>query len=133
MALVELNHVISAGMLTFPGLPGPEIGTHLSYQESHDHYPAGTEFVIHRVSMVGNTGTYVDSPAHRYRDGVDLENLPLSSLADLPTVVVRCRERAIEPAGLAPIKDIEGSAVLLHTGWDRHWGTPAYAQKTRHT
>jgi kynurenine formamidase len=125
---VELSHVINAGMTTYPGLPGPEITPHLTREASRSHYAPGTEFAIDRISMVGNTGTYLDSPFHRYPDGTDLAGLPLDAIADLPTVVVRLAgsgERGIGPHALAPF-DVDGAAVLLHTGWDRHWGTDAY-------
>jgi kynurenine formamidase len=125
---VELSHVIEAGMTTYPGLPGPEIIPHLTRADSRTRYAPGTEFAIDRISMVGNTGTYLDSPYHRYPDGADLSDLPLRALADLPTVVLRARdvtERGIGPQELRPL-DVAGRAVLLHTGWDRHWGTDAY-------
>jgi kynurenine formamidase len=126
--LVDLSHPIEAGMTTYPGLPGPEISRHLSREASREHYAPGVEFSIDRISMVGNTGTYVDSPYHRYADGVDLAGLPLASVADLPLVVVRLTgsgQRGIGPEALATV-DAAGAAVLLHTGWDRHWNTPAY-------
>lgn len=125
---VELNHVVVEGMTTYPGLPGPEITPHLTRAASRDHYAPGTEFAIERISMVGNTGTYLDSPYHRYEDGTDLAGVPLASVADLPTVVVNVvgsNERAIRRQALSPY-DVAGAAVLLHTGWDRHWGTDAY-------
>jgi len=126
--LVELNHVIAAGMTTYPGLPGPEITPHLTREASRGHYAPGVEFAIDRISMLGNTGTYLDSPYHRYADGADLAALPLAAVADLPAVVVRLTdsgERGIAPHALAAL-DLAGAAVLLHTGWDRHWGTAAY-------
>ncbi|WP_117208166.1 cyclase family protein [Allorhizocola rhizosphaerae] len=126
--LVDLSHVIEAGMTTYPGLPGPEITPHLTRVDSRRVYAEGTEFTIDRISMLGNTGTYVDSPFHRYDGGVDLAGLPLESLADLPTVVVHSTdpaERAITAHTLAHY-DVAGKAVLLHTGWDRHWRTEAY-------
>jgi len=126
--LVDLSHVIEAGMTTYPGLPGPEITPHLTRADSRRVYAEGTEFTIGRISMVSNTGTYVDSPFHRYEGGVDLAGLPLESLADLPVVVVRrtgATTRAITAQALAP-HDVTGKAVLLHTGWDRHWRTEAY-------
>ncbi|GAB3806299.1 cyclase family protein [Micromonospora zhanjiangensis] len=126
--LVELNHVVTAGMTTYPGLPGPEITPHLTREQSRAHYAPGVEFAIDRISMVGNTGTYLDSPYHRYADGVDLAGLPLAAVADLPAVVVRLADsgrRDIGPSALAAL-DVAGAAVLLHTGWDRHWGTEAY-------
>ena len=126
---VELNHVLRDGMTTYPGLPGPEISEHLSRAGSRERYATGTEFTIGRISMVGNTGTYLDSPFHRYADGTDLAGLPLEKLADLPAVVVRTAGggvRAVDTATLEPLT-VAGRAVLLHTGGDRHWGRPEYA------
>ncbi len=126
--LVELSHPISDGMVTYPGLPGPEITSHLSREASRSLYAAGTEFAIDRIAMVGNTGTYLDSPYHRYADGPDLAQLPLSSVADLPAVVVRTAgsdRRPVDVGALAAL-DLAGHAVLLHTGGDEHWGHPAY-------
>jgi len=126
--LVELDHVITAGMTTYPGLPGPEITPYLTRAASRAHYAPGVEFAIDRISMLGNTGTYLDSPYHRYAGGADLAALPLAAVADLPAVVVRLAggaERGISPSALAAT-DPAGTAVLLHTGWDRHWGTEAY-------
>jgi kynurenine formamidase len=126
--LVELNHLIEAGMTTYPGLPGPEISPYLSREASRSHYAPGTEFTIDWIKILGNTGTYVDSPFHRYEGGADLAGMPLSSFADLPIVVARiagAAERGIGPLTLAPL-DVAGAAVLLHTGWDRHFRTEAY-------
>lgn len=127
---VELSHVITAGMTTYPGLPGPEVSPHLTRKASRDVYAEGTEFAIDRVSMVGNTGTYLDSPYHRYSGGTDLAGLPLTCLADLPTVLVRTvgsAIRAVDVGALAAL-DVAGGAVLLHTGGDRHWGTADYSR-----
>jgi arylformamidase len=123
--LVDLSHVVSDGMLTYPGLPGPEIGQHLTFEDSEGRYAEGTEFSIGRISMVTNTGTYLDTPAHRYRDGHDLSALPLERCADLPAVVVD-GSGAFGPAAFDGVA-VAGSAVLLRSGWDRHWGSPAYA------
>jgi arylformamidase len=129
MRWVELSHVISAGMVTYPGLPGPEITPHLTREASRANYAEGTEFAIDRMSMVGNTGTYLDSPFHRYADGTDLAGLPLERLADLPAVVVRTVGRGVRGVGVDALagSTVAGRAVLLHTGGDRHWGTPEYA------
>lgn len=125
---IELSHRIEHGMVTYPGLPGPEISDHLSRAASRAHYDAGTEFHIGRISMVANTGTYLDTPFHRLADGPDLADVGLQSLADLDGIVVRLvgmAGRAIDRDLLLPY-DVRGRAVLLHTGWDRHWGTQAY-------
>ena len=124
---VDLSHDIVEGMTTYPGLPGPVVTDHLGRAASREHYD-DAEFAIQRVELVGNTGTYLDSPFHRYADGGDLASLDLDSLVDLPTVVARLtgsRARAIGVTELAAF-DVRDHAVLLHTGWDRHWGTTAY-------
>ncbi|WP_020102237.1 cyclase family protein [Mycobacterium sp. 360MFTsu5.1] len=127
--LVDLSHTIRAGLVTYPGLPAPSISDHLTRAASRDVYAAGTEFAIGAITMVGNTGTYLDSPFHRYEDGADLAGLDLNTLVDLPTIVVDRRDvtaRAVDAAELPD--DIEaGCAVLIDTGWDRHFGTEAYA------
>lgn len=126
--LVELSHVISEHLVTYPGLPGPEFHPHLTREASRAHYEPGTEFTIDRISMLGNTGTYLDSPFHRYPGGTDLAGLPLHRLADLPTVVGRFVDaaRGIDAAALAGLP-VVGRAVLLHTGWDVHFATDRYA------
>ncbi len=126
----ELSHPISDGMVTYPGLPAPQITPHLSRAASRAVYAPGTEFTIDRISMVGNTGTYLDSPYHRYPDGADLAQLALDRLVDLPAVVARTAgagSRAVDVGALAAL-DVAGRAVLLHTGGDAQWGTPEYAQ-----
>jgi arylformamidase len=124
VTLIDLSHPIEHGMVTYPGLPGPQISDHMSFEDSHGRYAPDTEFAIGAVSMVANTGTYLDTPAHRYRGGHDLSSLPLERCADLPTVVVDAAG-AIEAADL-PDEDLSGHAVLLRTGWDRHWRTEHY-------
>ena len=110
------------------GLPAPIICDYLSREASRSRYAPGTEFQIGKIEMVANTGTYVDSPFHRYPDGKDLSALPLTSLANLDCVVARIPatgERAIDNLGLTE-RDVRGKAVLVQTGWDRHWRTDAY-------
>jgi len=126
--LVDLSHVVEAGMTTYPGLPGPVVCDFLSREASRKHYAEGTEFQIDRIEMVGNTGTYLDSPFHRFADGKDLSELELEAVAELPGLVVRVtgmEGRAISRAAFAPF-DVRGKAVLVHTGWARHWGTDRY-------
>lgn len=133
--VVDLSQVIVDGMTTYPGIPGPILGSHLTFEESAAHYAAGTEFAIGTISMAANTGTYLDTPAHRYRDGADLSRLALDRMVDRPGVVVRARvrdtpgARAIDEAQLrSALGDVDpaGMAVLVETGHSEHWGTPAY-------
>jgi kynurenine formamidase len=114
-------------MITYKGLPAPIICDFLSREESRKHYKEGTEFSIGKIEMVANTGTYVDSPFHRFADGLDLAELPLASLADLEGLVVRVQDvgRSIPAEVFRPF-ELRGKAVLIHTGWARHWRTDRY-------
>lgn len=125
--LVELSHVIRDGMSTLPGWPAPVIDEWLTRQASRERYAEGTEFQVGRITMIANTGTYLDTPAHRYVDTPDLAGIGLDRLADLPGLVVRIPAgvRAIDRLLLAPY-EVTGRAVLLHTGWDTHFGTDRY-------
>ena len=126
--LVELSHPLRHGTITYPGLPAPEVSDYMSREASRTKYAPGTEFQIGRVSMIANTGTYLDSPFHRFAHGADLSGLALSSVADLDGIVVRVGEggaRAIDRDRLEP-HEVRGRAVLVHTGWDRHWGREEY-------
>ena len=126
--LIDVSHTLEAGMLTYKGLPAPVICDYLSREASRKLYAAGTEFQIGRIEMVGNTGTYIDSPFHRYADGKDLSELPLTSLANLPLIVAHVepgRSRAIDRLPLSA-RELRGKAVLIQTNWDSHWRTDAY-------
>ncbi len=131
--LIDVSHVVEHGMITYKGLPAPIICDYLSRQASRERYAPGTEFQIGRIDMVANTGTYVDSPFHRYADGADLSMLPLTSLANLECLVVRVGEtpRSIDTLALNA-DEVRGRAVLVHTGWDRHWRTEAYFENHPH-
>lgn len=124
---VELSHVIRAGLVTYPGLPAPTIEPFLTREDSRARYAPGTEFAMDLLTIIGNTGTYLDSPWHRYDGGTDLAGLTLDTLVDLPAEVFHLESgRAIEPE-LFTGRELAGKAALLHTGWDVHFGTPAYA------
>ena len=126
--IVDLSHVIEHGMTTYKGLPGPHICDFWTREGSVANYDDGSSFQIGRIDMVANTGTYVDSPFHRYVDGADLADLPLASLANLPGIVIRRpweTELATDAADIEAL-DVRGKAVLVHTGWDRHWRTDHY-------
>ncbi|SIO29730.1 cyclase family protein [Agromyces cerinus] len=126
--LVDLSHTISEGLVTYPGIPAPVITPHLTREASREHYAPGTEFEIDIIAMAGNTGTYLDSPFHRYADGGDLASLSLETLVGIPAEVFRltdAAERGI-PAEVFFDRELAGTAVLLHTGWNRHFGTPEY-------
>jgi kynurenine formamidase len=126
--LIDVSHTVEHGLVTYKGLPAPVICDYLSREESRSHYAPGTEFNIGRIDMVANTGTYVDTPFHRFADGVDLADQPLASLANLDALVVRVAPaagRAITAAAFAGL-DLRGKAVLVHTGWSRHWKSEQY-------
>ena len=127
--VIDLSHPIRDGLVTYPGLPAPVITPHLTREASKGTYAPGTEFAMDIITMIGNTGTYLDSPYHRYEGGADLAALDLASLVDLPAEVVHLHDSTARgvPVGVFLDRDVRGAAVLIHTGWDRHFGTPAYA------
>ena len=126
--IVDLSHVIEHGMTTYKDLPGPQICDFWEREGTAANYDDGSTFQIGRIDMVANTGTYLDCPFHRYADGIDLADLPLPSVADLPGIVVRrpWENDLVVDADAFAGRDVAGKAVLVHTGWDRHWRTDAY-------
>jgi arylformamidase len=125
---IDLSHTIEHGMVTYKGLPAPLICDHLSREASKAIYEPGTEFQIGKIEMVANTGTYMDTPFHRYADGHDLTGLVLAQISNVPGEVVRIglrERRAIGPEAFDRVA-VAGRAVLIHTGWDRHWRTDQY-------
>lgn len=126
--LIDISHTVEHGMITYKGFPAPIICDWLSREASRAKYAPGTEFHIGKIEMIANTGTYIDSPFHRYPDGKDLSQLPLESLADLDCVVVRVdttQNPAIDRIPLSADR-VRGRAVLFHTNWDLRWRTDAY-------
>jgi kynurenine formamidase len=126
--LIDVSHVVESGMITYRGLPAPLICDYLSREASRRIYAPGTEFHIGKIEMVANTGTYVDAPFHRYADGVDLAELPLERLANLPAIVVHAQAVSGQAVTLKELRhlDVHGKAVLVRTGWDAHWRTDEY-------
>jgi arylformamidase len=125
--LIDLSHTIEHGLITYKGLPAPIICDYMSREQSRTHYAPGTEFHIGKIEMVANTGTYLDSPFHRYADGKDLSGLPLQKLADLPALKFSFRGRqSIDASCFGDRRDLTDKAVLIETGWSKHWNTPRY-------
>ena len=124
---IELSHIIKDGMLTYTGLPGPVIRDYLSREASREYYAQGTTFQIGKIDMIANTGTYIDAPFHRYEEGNDLSKLEIASVANLDGLVIHVDEvtRAVKPE-IFHGQDVKDKAVLIHTGWDVHWGTYRY-------
>jgi kynurenine formamidase len=129
--IIDLSHELTMGMLTHPGLPGPEW---VAFRTREDYRAAsGTDFQIDQVTLVGNTGTYLDSPFHRFADGGDLASIPLRAVVDVPVRVVSTAGtgRAVTVEQLEEVlggESLSGTAVLLRTDGDREWGTSAYAE-----
>jgi arylformamidase len=125
--LIDLSHTVEHGLITYKGLPAPVICDYLSREASRKLYAPGTEFQIGKIEMVANTGTYLDSPFHRYAEGMDLSQLELTRLANLPGVKITCRDKqAITAASLPSKNQLAGKAIIVETGWSRHWNTPQY-------
>lgn len=128
--LIDLSHTISDGLLTYKGLPAPLICDYLSHVDSRAHYAEGVEFHIGRIDMVANTGTYIDAPYHRYADGKDIAELNLNMTAHLPGVCVTVdpSQRKIDTDVFKNL-EVTNKAVLVHTGWSRHWNTEQYYEE----
>ncbi len=129
MKRIDLSHTVHEGLVTYKGLPPPLICDYLSREASEGHYAEGVTFQIGKIEMVANTGTYVDSPFHRYADGKDLAGLDLNVLAEVDGLIVRPGRacRVIEPSWFLGLP-VAGKAVLIHTDWSRHWNTEQYYQ-----
>ena len=126
---VDVSHVIEPGMVTYPGLPVPEASVIVDHDTSRERYKGQSEFLIASLHLCGNTGTYVDSPLHRYRGATDLAGLPLERLAHLPVRLfdARAAGRAIGPQ-LFEGSDVRGAAVLVRTDFSQHWRTERYGR-----
>ena len=126
MQLVDVSHDICDGMVTYPGLPAPSVGTHLSREAAEEIYGPGITFQIGMIELCTNTGTYLDVPFHRYADGHDLTELALERVADVPAVCIDARGKKTIDLDPAALEGLTGHAVLIHTGHAQHWGTDAY-------
>ncbi|WP_121969574.1 cyclase family protein [Leptolyngbya sp. BC1307] len=131
--LIDLSHTIEDGMITYKGVPAPLICDFLTREASKAYYAEGTTFHIGKIEMAANTGTYIDSPFHRYADGKDLSELGLEALADLDGILFHAEpgQTNIGPQLFANA-DVKGKAVLVHTGWDKHWRTDQYFEDHPH-
>jgi len=132
--LIDVSHTVEHGMVTYKGFPAPIICDWMSREASRAKYASGTEFQVGKIELVANTGTYVDSPFHRYENGKDLSELPLESLANLDCLVVRIDPNEGPAIDEIPLRasDVGGKAVLVCTGWDRHWRTDQYFEGHPH-
>ena len=132
ISLIDLSHSIEHGLITYKGLPAPIICDFLSREQSRSSYAPGTEFQIGKIEMVANTGTYLDSPFHRYENGKDLSQLKLASLANLDGVVLRAKGKGQRAIGKTIFEsvDVKSKAVLIHTDWSQHWRTDKYFEGT---
>jgi arylformamidase len=126
--IIDLSHAIADGTITYPGLPGPAITDHLSRDASRERYADGFEFQIGRIDMVANTGTYLDTPFHRFPEGHDLSGLDPARVLAVPGVCIDASAAAEAGPALLAGRELAGRAVLFRTGWDRHWGTDRYGE-----
>ncbi|MBB5868235.1 kynurenine formamidase [Allocatelliglobosispora scoriae] len=114
-------------------------------------FPGDPEFTLETVATVPvdgfymqyakeceHTGTHWGSPNHFQEGGLSADELDPADLF-LPAVKIDVRAKAAHDADyaatVADLRDWErrngripqGAAVILWTGWERRWGTPAYA------
>ena len=130
--LIDLSHRITDGMVTYPGLPAPVIGTHLSREAAEELYGPGITFHIGLLTMCTNTGTYIDVPFHRYAEGHDLADLALEQVAGLPAVVLDRRGLETIEIAAEELVGLSGHAVLVRTDHSDHFGTDRYFETHPH-
>lgn len=125
---IDLSHTVEHGMITYKGLPAPIICDYLSREDSRSRYEAGTEFQIGKIEMISNTGTYIDTPFHRYEHGKDLSEIMIERLVNLEAITIRADyQNGIEIGKDFFINtDVSGKAVLVNTNWSKFWRTDAY-------
>ena len=129
--IVDLSHVIEAGMVTDPRLPVPVVRDVWTREQSAARYAPGVSFQIASIEFPQNTGTYLDAPFHRHEGLAGVWDYPIERTTDLPGVVIDARavlkqgKPAMGPELLEGV-DVEGAAVLFRTGWDAKWGSDEY-------
>jgi kynurenine formamidase len=124
---IDLSHPVEDGVITYPGLPAPRVNTFLSRDDTARALASGVSFHVGRIDMVTNTGTYLDAPFHYHADGVDIAELPLERLVDVPAICLRAyAQPVVGVQHLGEPDRLWGKAVLVHTGWSRYWGTEQY-------
>lgn len=124
--LIDLSHVISDGLVTYPGLPAPRISDHLSRDAAEEIYGPGITFQIGLVTLCTNTGTYLDVPFHRFADGHDLTGLALDRVAGVPAVMLNRVGTDTIDLDAADLAGLAGHAVLIRTDHSLHWNTDQY-------
>ncbi|WP_202077615.1 cyclase family protein [Caldalkalibacillus salinus] len=124
---IDLSHMIEDGTITYKGLPAPIICDYLSREASKEIYEEDTQFQIGKIEMVSNTGTYIDTPFHRYEEGKDLSQIAINAVAGLDGIVIRVDEAVkVIDESFFDGKDLRHKAVLIHTGWSKYWNTDNY-------
>jgi len=126
MKYIDLSHTIFDGLVTYKGLPAPHICDYLSREDSAKFYEEGTTFQIGRIDMVANTGTYMDCPFHRYENGRDLSAIELREIVNLPGVLINAEDQTEIDASFFQTVEVRGKAVLVFTGWSKHFNTGQY-------
>ncbi|MBT8199457.1 MAG: cyclase family protein [Acidimicrobiia bacterium] len=124
-AIVDLSHTITEGMTTYPGLDGPVIKDVMTRQQSFRAMEGASSFSIKSIDIVANTGTYLDTPHHRFETGYDLSELDLTKVTNVPGVVIQHSGPQLDPHLIADV-DVHGKAVLFLTGWSSFFGTESY-------
>ncbi len=124
--LIDLSHTIFDGLVTYKGLPAPIICDYLSREVSKKHYVEGTTFQIGKIEMVANTGTYIDCPFHRFEKGKDLAEVGLSAFVDLEAICIDVQGVDVVDVEYFKGYHLKDKAVLVFTGWSKHWDTATY-------
>ena len=123
---IDLSHTIFDGLVTYKGLPAPIICDYLSRENSKNVYEDGTSFQIGKIEMVTNTGTYIDCPFHRYENGKDLSEVTLEKFVNIPCITIDVVHEIEIGVNFFENIDLQNKAVMINTGWSKHWNTDLY-------
>jgi kynurenine formamidase len=118
MPTYDLSHPIETGMQTYPDDPDVALAPHADFDA--DGYR------VTALSMGSHTGTHVDAPSHTEREGKTLGDFDPDTFR-FDAQVADVRHGAREPIDVADLPGAtDADLLVLHTGWDAHWGTDRY-------
>ncbi len=123
MRIVDLTHLITPDMPVYPGTEPPCLAPASTYERDG--------FRETLLTLFSHTGTHMDAPNHLFPDRPTLDALAVDQFAGRALVVDCTGVPAGGRIGMERIEAVRPLAdqadfLLLRTGWDAHWGTPAY-------
>ena len=122
MKVIDLTHIISAGMPVYPGTEGPRISQATTIEAEG--------FAEKLITMYSHTGTHMDAPGHIVAGAKTLDQFEAGHFMGLAHLVDVSASRN----GTIGLDVIEANAaaicgkafVIFRSGWSALWGNEAY-------